>query len=217
MEDIYRPVALGDDLKWGKKGERARLLGDRLERYRQRVRQQVVEELQHWPCASFQLELGLFTRLQPWLGEKADNGVSASMDITSVGPLASASLDRSYQQSRRWGKRLKKLNLEERHSMRKSLKTLRYQGEIFGSLYRPKPAGRFEKRLKSLQDIFGYLNDVAMAGRLGTIAQGAGVMSKADRRIVKRVVIHHEKRARKEWRKAQRRWLKLDKTNLFWR
>ena len=52
-----------------------------------------------------------------------------------------------------------------------SLKTLRYTGEYFGSLYRPADVKPFVRQLKKLQDVFGYVNDVATAGQLERISE----------------------------------------------
>ena len=54
----------------------------------------------------------------------------------------------------------------ELHPLRKSLKKLRYSLEFLQSIYRPKKAKRFLRRLKKLQDALGEINDDAMATRL---------------------------------------------------
>jgi len=54
----------------------------------------------------------------------------------------------------------------ELHPLRKSLKRLRYSVEFLQSIYRPKKAKRFLRRLKKLQDALGEINDAAMATRL---------------------------------------------------
>ena len=209
IDDIYLPATH----KRGKKtSNKERLLADRMGQYRKVVRAQVLEELKHWPSASFQIELALFTKVRPWRDQETALGRQES-----VMRLSEASLDKSYKRSRRWGKRLEGLDLRERHSMRKSLKTLRYQGEIFGSLYKPKRIRRFSSRLKDLQDVFGYLNDVAMAGRLGQVVRESGPVGSRDRRIINNVLSKHDKKARKVWQQAQKRWHDLDSARLFWR
>ena len=54
----------------------------------------------------------------------------------------------------------------ELHPLRKSLKKLRYSVEFLQSIYRPKKAKRFLRRLKKLQNALGEINDAAMATRL---------------------------------------------------
>jgi hypothetical protein len=74
----------------------------------------------------------------------------------------------------KYGKRLEELSVPERHEMRKAMKKMRYGIEFFGSLY-PKDAVKpFLKRMKKLQDIFGYLNDVAMAETLPEMSNVTG-------------------------------------------
>ena len=67
------------------------------------------------------------------------------------------------------GERLDDLTVEQRHQMRKALKTLRYATEFFASLYPEASTRRFIKETRSLQEVFGYLNDVVAAERLGAI------------------------------------------------
>ena len=54
----------------------------------------------------------------------------------------------------------------ELHPLRKSLKKLRYSLEFLQSIYRPKKAKQFLRRLKKLQEALGEINDAAMATRL---------------------------------------------------
>ena len=61
---------------------------------------------------------------------------------------------------------LTRLDAEQRHEMRKALKNLRYQTEFFAPLFERRDTRRFVEQLKTLQDVFGYINDVRMAPRL---------------------------------------------------
>ncbi len=58
--------------------------------------------------------------------------------------------------------------------MRRSLKKLRYLIEFFAPLFPSKDVKSFVKQLKTLQDVFGYVNDVRMAEQLRTIAAEHG-------------------------------------------
>ena len=55
--------------------------------------------------------------------------------------------------------------------MRKSLKKLRYTAEFLAPLYPKNKVEPFVRRLKKLQDVFGYVNDVRMAAELREIAK----------------------------------------------
>ncbi|WP_373235819.1 CYTH and CHAD domain-containing protein [Cohaesibacter celericrescens] len=208
IDDIYAPVALKEG---GKNQLDERRLADRLTRYRDVVRSQTLEEMQHWPCASFQIELALFTRMAPW-----DTNNTGSDRAEPIPALAKLALKKSYRHCQRWGADIDKLDFSERHSMRKSLKIVRYQAEIFGPLYGRRKTRRFCKKLRALQDVFGYLNDVAMASHLSKVVRDAGPASPTDKKIADKVIARHEKQAQKTWKKAKRRWEKLDDTRPFW-
>jgi triphosphatase len=57
------------------------------------------------------------------------------------------------------------LSLDERHQVRIALKNLRYMSEFLESLFDPSVKALM-KRLKSLQEDLGHLNDVRTAQRL---------------------------------------------------
>ena len=58
------------------------------------------------------------------------------------------------------------LSAEDLHEVRKSIKNLRYAFADFASHWDPKTGAGFERRLKRLQNAFGYLNDVTVARQL---------------------------------------------------
>jgi triphosphatase len=128
--------------------------------------------------------------------------------------LAGEILDRRWKKVRKYGKRLEKLDLEERHSMRKAIKKLRYNAEFFQSLH-SKKAQRFIKRLKKMQELFGAINDVRMAHSLIVIAEerGGGASLAAAGYILGR----HEARAPEVWEHTQREWERLEDAAGFWR
>ena len=210
IEDVYEPIALN----LGKaKRPAAKALADRLRRHRLLVRHQVLSELQHWPYASFQLELGLFTRMAPWQVKQV-GGDGKRGDLKA---LSAWSLEHAIKKVQRFGDDLDELDLTERHDMRKKLKTLRYQSDLFGPLYRRGNVKPFAKKLKKTQRVFGYLNDVALGEHLPVLARSAGGVGPEDDRIIAKVMKKHEKKARKAWRKAQKRWKKFEKADPFWR
>jgi CHAD domain len=75
-------------------------------------------------------------------------------------------LRKAWKKSAKLGQNLDRLNAEQRHEMRKALKNLRYQTEFFTPLFERRDTRRFIEQLKTLQDVFGYVNDVRMASRL---------------------------------------------------
>jgi len=133
-----------------------------------------------------------------------------------VATMASETLERRWKKVRKYGERLDSLDLEERHSMRKALKKLRYNCEFFQTLYDQK-AQSFIKRLKKLQELFGAINDVRMAERLIDLAVER--RRKDSKLLVAAGYIlgHHEANVPLVWSKAKREWGRLDKASGFWR
>ena len=64
------------------------------------------------------------------------------------------------------GKQLKKATPEQRHRTRIAAKNLRYAAEFFRSMYSARSAGRYIRRLATLQESLGSLNDAVVADRL---------------------------------------------------
>ena len=114
------------------------------------------------------------------------------------------------------GRRLKKLSVIERHEMRKNLKMLRYAVELLGPLYPTKDVQRFTKKLRDLQDKFGYLNDVVVAEKLKLI-RADGMASDPDlQRAVGYVMGWHTAHAEQAWNDTRFAWKQLAKLPPFW-
>ena len=125
-------------------------------------------------------------------------------------------LAKAWRRVQKWGEKIDDLTPEERHSMRKKLKSLRYATEFFLPLYSARKAKPFLKKLQRLQDIFGYLNDVATSRQLLEIAvrqPDGGVNLTRDAAII---YGWHLARADLAWRDARKAWRKLEKTPRFW-
>ncbi|MBA5778961.1 CYTH and CHAD domain-containing protein [Stappia sp. F7233] len=135
---------------------------------------------------------------------------------TPIGDFAAKALKKRWNKVKAYGTRIGELSIEERHEMRKALKKLRYTVEFFRSLYPQKAVKPFLEQLKVLQDVFGYLNDVAMAEHMVDLPKVKGV-SKEDVALAKGFVIGwHEARAAQAWTNARGIWKKTAKANRFW-
>lgn len=141
-------------------------------------------------------------------------GAEENGSIVSIGRCA---LKKCWRRVRKQGRRLENLSIHERHEMRKDLKSLRYATEFFLPLYASGQTREFLKQLKRLQDVFGYLNDVAMAEQLSGIVEVASPGRADLQRSVKRLRDWHEARAEDAWHDAQQRWRNLADTPRFWR
>jgi CHAD domain-containing protein len=130
--------------------------------------------------------------------------------------LAALALEECWRRVKRYTGRLSQLSIEERHELRKRLKALRYAAEFFLPLY-PEIAGRFIKRLRQTLDIFGYLNDVAMAETLMALSH-AEPTHDADREAAAGFVLGwHSARAEGAWHEVPMRLRQLKRSAHFWR
>jgi hypothetical protein len=112
-------------------------------------------------------------------------------------------LRKAWKKSAKLGQNLDRLNAEQRHEMRKALKNLRYQTEFFAPLFERRDTRRFIEQLKTLQDVFGYINDVRMASRLIEVQErrDAGIDAA---RAVAYTIGRHEAEAAHVWHKPPR-------------
>lgn len=133
-----------------------------------------------------------------------------------VKKFARAALKRQWKKVADSGERLDDLSVEQRHEMRKALKTLRYAVEFFASLYPAYETRPFIKETRSLQEVFGYLNDVVAAERLGAICHEACGDSREAQRTAGYVLGWHNAQAAHAWKDAHKGWLRLKELPHFW-
>jgi inorganic triphosphatase YgiF len=133
-----------------------------------------------------------------------------------VNAFASTALEKSWRKIAKSGARLERLSIEERHEMRKALKAFRYAVEFFASLYEARQVRRFVKDLKRLQDVFGYMNDVATAGALDAICEEHCASNPAAQRAAGYALGWHEMSAQHAWEGVAGMWSRLAKRRPFW-
>ena len=133
-----------------------------------------------------------------------------------VRSFADEALRRSWKRIARRGARLEALSMEERHEMRKALKGFRYTVEFFGCLYDGRKAGRLVKDLKKLQDVFGYINDVATAQAVAAIADERCAPSPAAQRAAGYVLGWHQVKSEHAWDGVAKVWDRLARRPRFW-
>ncbi len=114
-------------------------------------------------------ELKLHCLFFDFLMDRAIARAGSDLKDANVLKYADKALKKAWRRVNKWGKRIDELSPEERHSMRKKLKSLRYVTEFFLPLYSAKTAKPFLKKLQRLQDVFGYLNDVETSRKLFAI------------------------------------------------
>ena len=139
-----------------------------------------------------------------------------SLQHQSIDDYAKQALKRRWRKVSKSGRAIERLEPEEKHAMRRSLKKLRYMIEFFAPIFPSKDAKPFVRQLKALQDIFGYVNDVRMAEKLRTIAAEDG--NGSDCVVAAGVVLGtHEERAAEAWTHAQEEWRRLQSQDRFWK
>jgi len=128
--------------------------------------------------------------------------------------FARSALKRQWKRVAERGARLDDLTLDERHALRKALKELRYLCEFFACLFPGRRAQPFIREIRSLQEVFGYLNDVAAARRIGTLCR-QGSAGDAERAAAF-ILGWHNAEAAHAWRTAHKGWRRLRQLPHFW-
>jgi inorganic triphosphatase YgiF len=202
IADIYAPVA-------GQASDHRGLcaLKVALQRHRAAKREAARAALEgaHW--SQLQLHLVLFSPM-----------IEACFGLDeSIEGFSRKALDQAWKKTAKKGKRLDSLSSEERHKMRRLLKKLRYTAEFFAPLYPGREVKPFVKRLKQLQNVFGYLNDVVTARQIEDIASTYCRDDGDAQSAAGYVLGWHNSRAPLRWEKAQDDWHDLKKAARFWR
>ena len=135
----------------------------------------------------------------------------------SVVELAGKALNKRSKKVRKRAHGLETSTVEQRHELRKELKTLRYAVEFFSPLYPAKRADPFQKRLKKLQAVFGDLNDAAMVRAMLTGAEAPAAGDPAAQRAIGWVIGASQARAEFGWAGAKALWGSLSETRPFWK
>ncbi len=208
IDDIYHPACSALSTEPGD-----RVLMRALEARRDALRREVRKSITKPKWSRFKLGCMCFDQLVA-RSELRSNG---SHPTPSLKELSRKALNKSWRGVKKFAKKLDRLSVNERHEMRKALKKLRYATEFFAPLYPAKQSDVFLRRLKRLQDVFGYLNDVAMAQDLPKALAREGVTSKPKIARGAAILAWHEGRAKKSWRNARKDWLELAAAPKFWR
>jgi CHAD domain-containing protein len=130
-------------------------------------------------------------------GSKAKHWLKAP-----VRKIAVRALTRAWSGCSAYGPSIADLSLSKRHALRKDLKALRYLSEYFVDLWSGKTKEKFSKRLRSLQDQLGTLNDINMIQ----------YTSEPDQTAQERL----DARAAEALAKSDKDWRKLHKIPVFW-
>jgi inorganic triphosphatase YgiF len=202
IQDIYAPVAGKNAPKRpGFNQLYLALLGHRAA-MQEEARRALMSE--HWS------RLLLSLTLWPHILER-DEALNAPIE-----DYASKALQNRWKKVAKLGRSLESLSQADQHKMRRSLKKLRYMVEFFSPLYPKDEVRKFVKKLKNLQDIFGYMNDVRMGGQIRDICnERCGV--EMDCFVAAGYVLgQHELKVIDVRAGAFERWRDLEATERFW-
>ncbi|TYC52466.1 CHAD domain-containing protein [Rhodobacterales bacterium] len=176
----------------------------------------LVTHLKSSEVNAFLLDLAAYTECRGWLDP--ENFDQSALLAQPIEAFSGKALAKQWKKVMKYGRQLEKLTVPERHEMRKALKKMRYGIEFFGCLYPRDTVKPFLKRMKKLQNIFGYLNDVAMAEhlpeRVGFKATGPDATETM--RAIGFVIGWHEALAQSRWQDAKGCWDATRETPRFW-
>lgn len=128
---------------------------------RDAVRAEVRTALSGPESVGFALDLARMVETRGWL-KPSDYSQTARL-ATPVGDLAPRMMRRRAARVAKKARRLRHLDTEALHALRKELKQLRYAAEILEPIHRDRKVTSYIRSLKRLQDTFGSLNDATMA------------------------------------------------------
>jgi inorganic triphosphatase YgiF len=130
---------------------------------------------------------------------------------------ARKSLHKRLRKVRRLGERIEELTVPERHEMRIALKRLRYAADFLQSCFPRKPAAKYLAALSQLQDVFGELNDAAMAERMAAMLSDGQPGGRDLARAGGVVSGWHMALSVRLWADARKRWRRFTNSKPFWR
>jgi inorganic triphosphatase YgiF len=165
-------------------------------------------------AVGFLFDLGRLIEARGWLAP-SDHAQTARL-ATPISEAAPAILDARRAKVMKRGRRIRKLDAEGLHALRKELKKLRYAADMLDPIYPGKRVEAYVRALKQLQDIFGSLNDAAMAADYLAGAEAPGHDSPAAQRGIGWVLGTLAVRAEGDRPALLERWDRLVETGPFW-
>lgn len=186
-------------------------------RLRRRLDGTIRETLESRRHRELMLELERFIERRAWLDPP--DSPSSSRLRRPAREYAARQLERRHEKTLAAGRHVEKLEREAQHALRIRVKKLRYASEFFGPLFAKKKVRRLRKRLATLQDVLGHLNDQRTAEAvLDSILDALGADATPALQRAAGVVSGHTAHAADislaELRQA---WRAFEKTRVFWK
>ncbi|MEM0905784.1 MAG: CYTH and CHAD domain-containing protein [Pseudomonadota bacterium] len=163
---------------------------------------------------AFVFDLAEFTETRGWL---SPNDLAQTARLAEpLAPFAKRALDGRLTHVRKRSKGIAKLSIEARHILRKELKKMRYTAEFFAPVFDKKRTGRFIKKVKAFQELFGDLNDLSVAQE---ILMGASAPCRTDpaaQRATGLIIGRRLARSEDAWEGAQTALTTFRRSETFW-
>ena len=155
------------------------------------------------------LRLACLAAFRPW--EALAEPAAPAPHAVPVLAYAAQALDRRWKRVLEAGDDIAALPPHELHALRIEGKRLRYAAEFFAPLFPGHGARRFLRRIATVQDRLGRLNDNTVAGQLMADLGGAGRSYASG--LVRGFIAAGQRGAHS---KMERAWKKFRRTDSFW-
>jgi triphosphatase len=190
-------------------------IADRLRREVTKRREDLRQLLAEGRSQAFLIDLSRFVETRGWhVTEDLDQAGELAIPASK---LARKALIKTWKTARKRGRRVDSLNDEQRHDLRKALKKLRYEVEFFSTLYSARSVKRFSKRLKKLQRICGTVNDASLVKAMFDRKGALRAANPETERAIGCVIGANQVRAKFVWSEAKDQWIRLKRTQPFWK
>jgi triphosphatase len=186
-----------------------------LENRRAAVRDEVRQTLVEPASVAFLFDLGRMIEGRGWL-VPSDYSQTERLAVP-LSKVAPKLLEKRYKKVVKAGRKIRELDPEELHSLRKQLKKLRYTADVLDSIFPARKVKPYIRSLKALQDEFGSLNDAKMAGEDLSGSDSPGRPSPSAQRAVGWILGTLAIKAREDRPKLFDRWDAFAKAEPFWR
>jgi triphosphatase len=216
--DVFLEELFEDPASTGGRGEAFATLKERAEKARNAAWEEAIGSVESPEFSIFLDDVAVAAETHSWFGAGAAFRTLYTADAP-VRPTASRMLDEHLGRVRKGGRHMRSLDEHDRHRLRIALKKLRYAAEFFAPLFKKRKVKAYLRRLKSLLEDLGALNDVAtVRGTLTRLTHdGEAGRWNADLFFAAGVISGwHNERARRLGDSAVEQWDKFKNLDPFW-
>ena len=178
------------------------------------MRKEIRSVLESPRTQAFLLDLTCFVETRGWFDPK-DLEQTPRL-ARPMSNMASDAMEKRWLRVCKKARRIDQLDISARHALRKELKKLRYAVEFLAPLFKSKRVRPFVKRLKRLQNVFGDLNDLAMAEAMFLGPDAPCRSDPVAQRAVGFLIGASQGRSAASWVDAKHLWLDLRSSDRFW-